>query len=120
MSTVTIDIRPEHIRAALQSAAGLEIKFPSLAAERHIARFLSRVNWTVVSLEHPAPTPGVHYQDATNYEPESEPEFIVEFPLNGRWVRSADYPETYTPAQASKILHDDLAGLKVGYRVVYK
>lgn len=98
MSTVTIDIGPEYIRAAIQSAVGRNLKFPSLAAEEHIARFLSRVNWLVVSLDHPAPEPGVHY------EPESEPEFIVEFPLNGRWVRSADYPERYTAAQASKIL----------------
>lgn len=52
-SKVKIDIGPEYVRAAIQSAVGGGMKLPSLAAEKHIAEFLSRVVWPV----NPEPTP---------------------------------------------------------------
>ena len=36
-------IKPEHVRAALMSAAGKGLKFPSIELEEYVAKFLSNI-----------------------------------------------------------------------------
>jgi hypothetical protein len=38
-----VEIRAEHVRAALQSAIGQGLKFPSMALEEYVAAYLNRV-----------------------------------------------------------------------------
>jgi hypothetical protein len=38
-------VKPEHVRAAMQSAAGKGLKFPSVEFEEYVAAYLSRMGF---------------------------------------------------------------------------